>query len=155
MLAEAADLTLTKNGSSVRGVVTEIGALVESGSGFTSYKKVTIEVDNPGAISSGDTATAMVGDIACNDAGTFENLTEDSITASSGGKISSLYISENSHVYNGEKIAMLDSDSVESQISSALLSLNDANQALERAKIQQNTSNATTSLGDDKTEFRC
>ena len=149
-VGEAADLTLTKNGSSVRGVVTEIGALVESGSGFTSYKKVTIEVDNPGAISSGDTATAMVGDIACNDAGTFENLTEDSITASSGGKISSLYISENSHVYNGEKIAMLDSDSVESQISSALLSLNDANQALERAKIQQNTSNATTSLGDDK-----
>ena len=49
-----------------------------------------------------------------------------------------------------KKIAMLDSDSVESQISSALLSLNDANQALERAKIQQNTSNATTSLGDDK-----
>lgn len=126
MSAKRQDLTLTKNGSSVRGVVTEIGALVESGSGFTSYKKVTIEVDNPGAISSGDTATAMVGDIACNDAGTFENLTEDSITASSGGKISSLYISENSHVYNGEKIAMHDSDSVESQISSALLSLNDS-----------------------------
>lgn len=146
---EAAILTITSSGSMINGVVTEVSAFTESGSGYTSYRKVTIEISNPGAVSAGDTATAMVGDIACNDVGTFENSTEDSITASSSGKVKTLYISEGSRVSSGDVIIMLDSDSTESKINSAKISLEDAKQALERAKIQQATGNASTDIKSD------
>lgn len=124
--------------------------MTESGAGFTSFRRVTIEVSNPGAVSSGDSATAMINGMACNDAGTFENITEDSITASSSGKLDSLYISEGERIYSGATIGMLDADSVESQITSAKLSLDDANQALERAKASQQSSDSAAALNDSK-----
>lgn len=146
----AAKLTLTKNGTVIDGVVTDVSSVTESGGGFTSYRKVTIEAQNPGAVTSGDTATAMVGSIACGDAGTFEYITEDSITASCGGKIDKLYISENSYVYDGTAIALLDSASVDSQITTARLTLEDAYQTLERTKIQQNTNESSIELTNEK-----
>lgn len=149
-VGDYASLTLTKNGSAIDGYVTEISDMTESGAGFTSFRRVTIEVSNPGAVSSGDSATAMINGMACNDAGTFENITEDSITASSSGKLDSLYISEGERIYSGATIGMLDADSVESQITSAKLSLDDANQALERAKASQQSSDSAAALNDSK-----
>lgn len=149
-VGEYASLTLTKNGSAIDGYVTEISDMTESGAGFTSFRRVTIEVSNPGAVSSGDSATAMINGMACNDAGTFENITEDSITASSSGKLDSLYISEGERIYSGATIGMLDADSVESQITSAKLSLDDANQALERAKASRQSSDSAAALNDSK-----
>lgn len=145
---DSAALTLTSSGSILYGVVTEIGAYPESGSGYTSFRKVTIEAENPGAVSAGDTATAMIGDIACNDIGAFEYGTDEAITAPSGGKIKGLYISENSRVNQGAVIAALDSDTAESQINSARLALADAEQALVRARIQQSSGNASTDIKD-------
>lgn len=146
---ELARLTLTKSGSAIDGVVTEVSTLAESGPGYTSYKKVTIEVKNPGAVSAGDSATAMIGSIACSDMGQFESITEDSITATAGGKIDRLYISEYNRVNNGQIIISLNPDTADSQLRTAELSLSDAKQALERAKIQSSTSSSTTDIKDN------
>lgn len=148
-IGDTAVLTLTNSGSTEYGTVTGVGSLVESGMGYTSFRRVTIELTNPGAVSAGDTATAMVGSFACNDIGTFENSTDDSITAPVGGKVQSIYINENSSVRSGEVILSLDSAEAESRLTSARLSLDDARQALERARIQQRTGNSSTDLKND------
>lgn len=147
---DAAKVTLTKNGSVIDGVVTAVSTYTESGGGFTLYRKVTIEVRNPGAVSSGDTASAMVGNIACGDTGTFENKTESTITSTVSGEIQSLYISEGSTVSDGQAIAAVKSDTVESQVVSAKLSLDDANEALTRARIQNDSTASSTSLNNNK-----
>ncbi len=145
-----AELTLTKNGSRLNGTVTEVSGRSVGGSGYTMYNYVTIEVQNPGAVASGDTATAVVGNIACGDAGTFENLTEETISAQVSGKIEQLYISENSYIRRGDVILKFDGDSVNSQVNTALLNLSDAREALSRAEIQNSSSDANTALSDNK-----
>ncbi len=145
-----AELTLTKNGSRLNGTVTEISGRSVGGSGYTMYNYVTIEVQNPGAVASGDTATAVVGNIACGDAGTFENLTEETISAQAGGKIEQLYISENSYIRRGDVILKFDGDSVNSQVNTALLNLSDTREALSRAEIQNSNSDANTAISDNK-----
>lgn len=145
-----AELTLTKNGSRLNGTVTEISGRSVGGSGYTMYNYVTIKVQNPGAVSSGDTATAVIGNIACGDAGTFENLTEETISAQVSGKIEQLYISENSYIRRGDVILKFDGDSVNSQVNTALLNLSDAREALSRAEIQNTNNDANTALSDNK-----
>lgn len=146
---ELAKLTLTRSGSKINGVVTEVSTLAESGPGYTSYKKVTIEVKNPGAISSDDSATAMIGEIACSDVGKFESITEDSITATASGKIDRIYISEYNRVTNGQIIISLNSDTIDSQVRTSELTLSDAKQALERATVQSGQSSLTTDIKDN------
>lgn len=148
-IGESAALTLTNSGSVIYGTVTEVAALSESGSGYTSFRRVTIEVQNPGAVASGETATAMIGDIACSDIGTFEYITDDEITSSVNGKIRSIYISEGSSVRSGQVIIALDADTANSKLITARLALDDAEQALERAKLQQKTGNANTDIKSD------
>ncbi len=145
-----AELILTKNGSRLNGTVTEISGRSFGGSGYTMYNYVTIEVLNPGAVASGDTATAVVGNIACGDAGTFENLTEETISAQVSGKIEQLYISENSYIRRGDVILKFDGDSINSQVNTALLNLSDAREALSRAEIQNSNNDANTALSDNK-----
>ena len=53
-------------------------------------------------------------------------------------------------MYSGETIAVLDGDDVESQITSAKLSLDDANEALRRAELQEED-NAVSTSNDDRT----
>lgn len=145
-VGDSAVLTLTKSGSTVYGTVSKVGSLVETGSGYTSFRKITIDALNPGAVSSGDTATAMVGDIACNDIGTFEYITDDTVTAPTSGKVQNIYITENSSVTIGEVILSLDPESANSKVTSARLSLEDANIALEKAKAQQKSGDASTDI---------
>ena len=143
-------LTLTKNGSRLNGTVTSVSPRSIGGEGYTMYNYVTIEVMNPGAVKSGDTASASVGSIACADIGTFDNMTEETVSAPSNGKIERLYISENSYVRQGDVIFSFDGDSVNSQVNTALLNLNDAREALSRAEIQNSNTDANTKLGDNK-----
>ena len=62
---------------------------------------VTIDVPNPGAVMAGDTATAMVNGVACNDVGTFSNLSDTVVTAKAAGTIEHLYVSEGDHISAG------------------------------------------------------
>lgn len=143
---DEAYLTLTKSGAGIYGVVTEVGAYAESGIGYTLSRYVTIEAQNPGAVSAGDSATAMVGDIACNNMASFEYITDEAICAESSGKISNIYIGEGSRVNSGDIVALLDSDTAQSQVNTARLSLADAEEALLRAKLQQSSSDSSTDI---------
>lgn len=149
-VGDSATLTLTDSGYQIYGTVVKKSQGTNSQSGYMATRDITIEVTQPGAINEGDYATAMVGNIACNDVGTFEYAVSESITAQTSGKVDALYISEGERVYAGATIAVLDGDDVESQITSAKLSLDDANEALRRAELQEED-NAVSTSNDDRT----
>lgn len=127
-----ATLTLVGNGTQLNGTVTAVGRATEATSGYMQVCYVTIVVDNPGALSSGDSATAMIGDIACNDIGKFEPVDTTTILAKVSGTIARLNINQGDKVVAGEVVAQLTSDSVDSQLTNATFSLQEAELSRDR-----------------------
>ncbi len=145
----SAHVTLVGTGSQVAGTVTSVSNAGEVLQGHMRVCYVTISVNNPGAISGGDGATAMIGDIACNDVGTFEPAETSSILAKASGSISSLLIDKGDRIVKGDVVAIIDSDSVDSQLISADLSLQEAQ--LSRDKILKQLEDYTITAPIDGT----
>lgn len=128
---QKASVYLDKNmGRAIEGTVTRVsGGSLTSSSGV-SVNSVEINVKNPGGIQSGDTATAVVGQYACNDTGVFESGTISYITSSVSGEVAELDIHEGDNVSVGQKVAQLTSESLQKQLRQSNISLKDAQIAL-------------------------
>lgn len=128
----SAQVTLVGTGSQVPGTVTSVSTAGEVIGGHMRVCYVTISVNNPGGISAGDSATAMIGDIACNDVGTFEPTDSSTILAKTSGTIRSLSIAKGDRVTAGGIVATLESDTVDSSLTNADLSLQEAQLSRDR-----------------------
>lgn len=133
-VGDIAVLSVVGTGNEVNGTVTEVASASYVKSGHMLVKDVTIVVYNPMAITTTDKATAIIGDYACNDSGTFEYYETSTITAKTSGKVEELRVSEGSTVQNGQVVAVLSSDSISSTISNSSLSLRDAEIALDKIR---------------------
>lgn len=133
-IGENALLTVAGTGNTLTGRVTGVSSSSVTTASHSKVRYVTIELQNPGALTSSDKATAQVGETACSDAGQFEYINEHTICAEASGKIASVNISEGDSVRNGSVIAVIDSSSAQSQAYTAKLSLDDAKLGLEKAK---------------------
>lgn len=154
-VGDSATLTVAGTGNELWGTVTEVssGSVTTAGNSIVRY--VTVETENPGALTDSDKATAMINGFACNDAGQFEYISSHTICADAAGKIASLNISANDAVYNGMTIASIDSDTAKTSANTAKLSLDDATLALEKAVLSSDQfsqdsaiTNAQLSLDD-------
>lgn len=79
-------------------------------------KMVEISVPNPGSVSKGDKGTAIIGNVACNDAGIFDYSDYEAVYAEVAGKVNHLNKSFGDHVTSGEVITTLQSDMLTSQL---------------------------------------
>lgn len=131
-----ATITLVNTGSQLSGTVTAVGSAGQVVNGSMRIGYVTLSVNNPGAISAGDSATAMIGNIACNDVGTFEPTGSTTILAKVSGTITSLNVDEGDKITLGGVIATLESDSVNSSLTNADLSLQEAQLSRDRITKQ-------------------
>ncbi len=145
-----AELTLVGTGTRISGTVTAVSSASESAAGHMLVRYVSISAENPGALSAGDSATAMIGDIACNDVGTFEPADSVSITAKASGTLSSLQIEAGDRVWADTIIALLDSQTLDSQVTSAEISVRDAELSRERSKLQQADDSTDSSIRSAK-----
>lgn len=132
-VGETATVTITGTGSVIEGKVSEVSSADRTTTGRMVVRDVTVELENPGALKAGDKVTAMVNDMACNDVGTLENITEEAITAKASGTISSLSISVGDRVTDGYIAAIIESDSLESQLENAEIGLAEAELSKQRA----------------------
>ena len=128
-----AELTLVGTGTRISGTVTAVSRASDSADAPKLVRDVSITAKNPAALSAGDSATAMIGDIACNDVGTFEPADSVSITAKASGTLSSLQIEAGDRVWADTIIALLDSQTLDSQVTSAEISVRDAELSRERS----------------------
>lgn len=129
---QSATLTMSDTGFEVYGWISSISNSSYSLSGYMRVKDVEITINNPGSIKEGQKAMAMIGDYACNSAGTFENSVNESIKATSSGKILSLKLKENTKVSKGDLIITLDGKDLLTQKETNELSLREAELSKEK-----------------------
>lgn len=137
-VGKTAIIEMSESGEELEGKVTEVSAITETLSGNRLVHYVTIEVENPGAIVVGDTASAYIGSIDCCEEGSFEVSYDESITSTISGEIEAVYVKKGDWVEKGDVICKLSRDTVEDQlenyqeqVDSALESLENAEDALE------------------------
>lgn len=154
-----ATATLTVAGASgeLYGTVTSISSASVAMQNHSIVRYVTIEVENPGALTVNDKATAAIADIYCSGSGQFEYVESGTILAKTSGKVESLNIQANDHVYYGQIVANLSSDTVQNNYTNAKNSYTDAQNSLEKAVMQNkefayddSVRNAAIALDDAK-----
>ena len=130
-VGQTANVKLDNSFYETTGTVTKItsGELINSYG--AAIKNVEILVDNPGSIREGDTATAIAGDVACNDSGTFEYNAAETIEAEVSGKVKQMIISAGDKVIKNGVVTVLDSDSVNKALRERTNSLKDAQLSLD------------------------
>lgn len=122
-IGQSAQVRISSNGETLPGIVTDVNQRGYAGEGNTLIRTVKIKVQNPGVLTNKEVATAMVGDYACSSSGTFEYITEKTITAEANGEIDALYISQGERVSKGTKLVHIDSSSIRDNLKSSELSL--------------------------------
>ena len=123
---QSAQVSLESSFTTVGGTVKSVSTGAMSNSAGVSVVTVEIEVNNPGGIQSGDKATALVGNIACNAAGTFTYSEEGSIVSKTSGEVSGLSYSVGDYIQNGSYFLSLSDDTLSTTIRQNELSLQDA-----------------------------
>ncbi len=133
-VGDKALLSVVGTGNEIEGIVSEVASASYIKTGHMMVRDVSIVVYNPMAITTTDKATAIINDYACNDAGVFEYFETSVITAKTSGKVAQLNISEGSTVKNGQLVAVLTSDSIDTSVSNATLNLRDSKLSLEKMR---------------------
>lgn len=127
---QAANIEMTGGGGSYMGTVKTVSSGSTVNSLGVPVTNVEIRVTNPGAITTGDTATAVVDGTACAEPGTFKYSHEETVTAKASGKVRNLSLIEGDRVSAGRTILTIESSSVSNQVKKSALSVSDAELSL-------------------------
>lgn len=147
---QAAEVTVVGTGNKLYGTVSAVSSASVATDAHSIVRYVTIEVTNPGALTTKDKATATVNGISCSGSAQFEYIDTDTITAKTSGKVSEVDIDENDKVSNGEAIVFLTSDTIEDTLANAELVLDDANINLEKAVLASDDYSQDTKVKNAK-----
>lgn len=127
---QTANIEMTGGGGSYTGTVKTVSSGSTVNSLGVPVTNVEISVTNPGAITTGDTATAVVSGTACAEPGTFKYSHEETVTAKASGKVRNLSLIEGDRVSAGRTILTIESSSVSNQVKKSALSVSDAELSL-------------------------
>ena len=143
---------LTDSNNAYNGRVVQVanGSFVsEEG---VKVSQVIIEVDNPGTISSGASATAVVNGYACASEGIFSDYDVCEVTSKVAGDISKVNVVVGDRVNTNTTLAVIESKSTQNSFREAQLSYNDAQEMLDdytiKAPITGTVLNKTVKAGD-------
>lgn len=129
-------LTLTDTGEQINGVVSSVSNMDVTLTGGRIVRYVTIEVANPGGITSETAATALVGDFVSSMEAAFEPKLETTMKAdiSSTVEIQRMLVKEGDYVTKGTPIFSIENKSADKLLRTYKDSLDKAQESLESAK---------------------
>ncbi len=133
-VGQPAQVTADGSFETLNGTVTAVSASDSVLSGNRIVRVVTIEVQNPGAVTSSTMATAVVGGSACAESAAFTYKEEKNVAASVSGTVSALPVAEGAVVSKGQLLVSLSSDSLNDQLASAGDQIRDAQISLENQR---------------------
>ena len=87
---------------------------------------MTIQVSNPGGLSTSQSASATVNGVGSSSGGTFAYAGEETVTAKAAGTVSSVSVAEGDQVSRGQTLLQLTSEELSDQVQSAEESLRNA-----------------------------
>ena len=133
---QGAVLTLTDTGEQIQGVVTSVSNMDVTLTGGRIVRYATIEVTNPGGLTTETPATASVGDFVCTVESTFEAKLETTMKAdlSSSVEVGTLLVHEGDYVTKGTPIFTMESRSADKLLRTYKETLEKAQETLESAK---------------------
>ena len=130
-VGQSATITLDSTFETLTGTISEISGTDTVLTGNVIVRTVTIDVSNPGGLSTEQTASAAVGTATSTESGTFTYKEEETITAKVSGEVASIRVSEGDQVSSGQTLIVLTSDDLDDSLKSASESLRNAEISLE------------------------
>ena len=130
-VGQSATVTLDSTFETLTGTISEISGTDTVLTGNVIVRTVTIDVSNPGGLSTEQTASAAVGTATSTASGTFTYKEEETVTAQVSGEVSSIRVSEGDQVSSGQPLIVLTSDDLDDSLQSASESLRNAEISLE------------------------
>ena len=130
-VGQSATVTLDSTFETLTGTISEISGTDTVLTGNVIVRTVTIDVSNPGGLSTEQTASAAVGTATSTASGTFTYKDEETVTAEVSGEVSSIRVSEGDQVSSGQTLIVLTSDDLDDSLQSASESLRNAEISLE------------------------
>lgn len=135
-VGQRADVTLYGSFETLAGEVTEISGADTILSGNVLVRYVTIEVDNPGAISDSQMATAEVGTSGSSASGTFTYKASRQVTAGVSGTVVSIPAKEGDAVNKNATLVVLESDDITDSVRQAANQVRNSEISLENKQEQ-------------------
>ena len=130
-VGQSATVTLDSTFETLTGTISEISGTDTVLTGNVIVRSVTIDVSNPGGLSTEQAASAAVGAATSTASGTFTYKEEETITAEVSGEVSSIRVSEGDQVSSGQTLIVLSSDDLDDSLQSASESVRNAEISLE------------------------
>lgn len=115
---------------------------------------IEIRVQNPGAIKSGDKASALVGEYACNSIGSFNYAQTYTIRSEASGTVKSISKKVGDSVSVGTSVATIYNSALEKQLSDNKSAINDAQFTLDSYNEQLNDYKITAPISGKVVEKR-
>ena len=125
-VGQSATVTLDSTFETLSGTISKIAGTDTVLTGNVVVRTVTIDVTNPGGLSTTQTASAAVGSATSTSSGTFTYKEEETVTAEVSGEVAAIRVSEGDQVSTGQTLIVLTSDDLDDQIQSAQDSLRNA-----------------------------
>lgn len=131
-------ITLSDTGEQLTGTVSSVSAREEVLTGGTLVRYVTIEVANPGGLTSSMTATAVINDCYCAQEGTFEASVDTVMSGDLDGtvKVEALLVTEGSYITEGTPIFQITADSAADILDTYENAVDNAQSSVESAQNQ-------------------
>ena len=142
----AATVSVIGSGDTIYGTVKEKSSSAVSTDAHAKVVYITVEVTNPGALTTNDYGSAEINGVACANTAQFEYVSEGTITSTASGTLENLNIAVGDSVYSGQKVGYVKYDNQNSTMSNAQLSYNDAVLALEKQVLQNDTFSQDSSI---------
>jgi len=135
-VGNGAVLTMSDTGEQIGGTVTSISNMEGTMAGGRLVRYVTIEVANPGGLTSESSATAQVGEFLCAQESSFEPVLDTVMSAdiSSTVEIASMVVNEGDYVAKGSAFFKMTDKTAENLVRGYKNAMDQAQEALESAQ---------------------
>ena len=135
-VGQSATVTLDSTFETLTGSISKIAGNDTVLTGNVIVRSVTIDVSNPGGLSTEQSASAAVGTVTSTGSGTFTYKAEEAVTAQVSGTVASIQVSEGQQVSKNQALVVLTSDDLDDQVQSAQDSLRNAQISYEKQTEQ-------------------
>ena len=125
-VGQSATVTLDSTFETLSGTISKISGTDTVLTGNVVVRSVTIDVSNPGGLSTSQSASAAVGSVTSTGSGTFTYKEEETVTAKVSGEVTAVRVAEGDQVSGGQTLVVLTSDDLEDSLQSASDSLRNA-----------------------------
>ena len=131
---QSAQVTVAGTMETLSGTVESVSSAELVGAGGTLVRNVKIRVNNPGALTAANSATASVGDASCAGSANFEEALRQTVTAQAGGEVTGVSVTAGSKVSAGSALATLGGTAAQSSLEDLSIALENARLSLRRAQ---------------------